>query len=385
MEKLRTRISIVTLASLLIALCAVTANAQYLTSTKAGFVNHVEGKVYILRHDSEDGEKGRASLGTQMRDGDKLFTSAGSYAEILLNPGSYIRMSEKAEIVARNTDFSAVRFELIKGSVNLEIGDSDKNTLVELVTPHGSVFVSKDGLYRIDEKGTATVVSVRQGEIQLGTREDIAAKKATRIKRGKVISLTGSTNSDIARINKDASDNFDTWCFGRGQLLAAANLTALRRNRSYSAFNGGWYYDSFYNCYTFMPFGRRFYSPFGFGFFRNWADCYWYNPYYSPYGYGYYGSSTGGGVVAGLPPRVVTGFDRAPIRREAEGRVLDNSGSILDSGRSGGGRYGGDVGGSSTISAPVSAPAATTVHSAPAPSRDTGGGSSGGGSMPSRP
>ncbi len=379
MRKLRTRISIATLASLLIALCAVTANAQYLTSTKAGFINHVEGKVHILRHDSEDGEKGRASLGTQMRDGDKLFTSAGSYAEILLNPGSYIRMSEKAEIVARNTDFSAVRFELIKGSVHLEVGESDKRTLVELVTPHGSVFVTKDGLYRVDEKGTATVVSVRQGEILLGARADIAANKATRIKRGKVVTLTGSTNSDIAKIDKDASDNFDVWCFGRGQLLASANLQALRRNQTYSAFNGGWYYNSFYNCYTFMPFGRRFYSPFGFGFFRNYADCYWYNPYYNPYG-GYYG---GGGVVAGLPPRVVTGFDRGPIRREAEGRVLDNSSSIFDSGRSGGGRYGGDFG-SSSSSAPMSAPAATTVHSAPAPSRDTGGGSSGG-SMPSRP
>lgn len=384
---MRFKISLATFASLLIALCAVTANAQYLTSTKAGFVNYVEGKVHILRHDSDDGEKGRASLGTQMRDGDRLFTNPGSYAEILLNPGSYIRLGEKAEIVARITDFSAVRFELIKGSMHVEVGESDKTTLVELITPHGSVFVTKDGLYRIDEKGMATVVSVRQGEILLGSRADVAANKATRIKRGKVITLTGSPASDLARsaakIDRDASDNFDVWCFSRGQLLAAANLKALRQNQTYSAFNGGWYYDSFYNCYTFMPYGRRFYSPFGFGFFRNYADCYWYNPYYNPYG-GYYGGGNtgGGGVVAGLPPRVITGSDRAPIRREAEGRVLDNS-SPFDSGRSGG-RYGGDFGSSSSSSGAVSAPAATTVISAPAPSRDTGGGSSGG-AMPSRP
>jgi hypothetical protein len=369
-----------TLATLLVALGAAAANAQYLTSTKAGFVNYVEGKVHILRHDSEDGEKGRASLGTQMRDGDRLLTTANSFAEVLLNPGSYIRMGADTEIVARVTDFSQVRFELVKGSVNIEVGESNKDTLVELVTPNGPVFFSKDGLYRIDEKGSATVVSVRQGELLLGSREQIAARKATKIKRGKVLTLKGGTQSDIAKLDRDASDRFDIWVFSRAQTLTAANLAALRQNRTYSSFMGGWYYNSFYNCYTFMPFGRRFYSPFGFGFFNNWADCYWYNPYYSPYG-GYYGGG-GGGVVAGLPPRVITGNDRGPIRREAEGRVLD-SGSILDSGRSGG-RYGGDFGGSSSNSSPVSAPAATTVIASPAPSRDSGGGSSAG-SMPSRP
>src|SRR5438105_1364154 len=72
------------------------ASAQHLISTKAGFVNRVEGKVFIQRQDSENGEPGRASLGTQMRDGDWLITAADSRAEILLNPGSYLRMDEKA-------------------------------------------------------------------------------------------------------------------------------------------------------------------------------------------------------------------------------------------------------------------------------------------------
>jgi FecR protein len=367
---------------LLLALCTVAAQAQYLTSTKAGFVNYVEGKVHILRADSEDGEKGRASLGTQMRDGDRLFTTAGGHAEILLNPGSYIRLSENAEVVARNTDFGAPRFELVKGSVHVEVGDADKATRIEIMTPGGSLFVTKDGLYRIDEKNGATTVSVRQGEVLLG---GAAASQAARIKRGKVFTLSSGAQTNLAKLDRDASDKFDVWCFSRGQLLAAANLRALRQNRTYSAFNGGWYYDSLYNCYTFMPFGRRFFSPFGFGFFRNWQDCYWYDPYYNPYGGRYYGNggNGGGGVVAGLPSRVITGNDRAPIRREAEGRVLDTgSDSPFSSGRSGG-RYGGDFPSSSSGSV-MSAPAATSVISAPAPSRDSGGGSSGG-AMPSRP
>jgi hypothetical protein len=36
-------------------------------SSRAGFVNRVDGAVFIQRQDSDDGERGRASLGTQMR------------------------------------------------------------------------------------------------------------------------------------------------------------------------------------------------------------------------------------------------------------------------------------------------------------------------------
>src|SRR5262249_30888264 len=114
---IRNRISLVALSSFLLALgLSIAANAQYLISAKAGFVNRVEGKVYILRADSEDGEKGRASLGTQLRDGDRLSTTANSFAETLLNPGSYLRLNENTEVRAVSTDLNSVRFELITGS-----------------------------------------------------------------------------------------------------------------------------------------------------------------------------------------------------------------------------------------------------------------------------
>src|SRR5215475_4271932 len=96
---IRNRVSLAIFVSFLLAL-GVTANAQYLISTKAGFINRVEGKIYILRADNEDGEKGRASLGTQMRDGDRLSSSSRSFAETLLNPGSYLRLNENTEIRA---------------------------------------------------------------------------------------------------------------------------------------------------------------------------------------------------------------------------------------------------------------------------------------------
>ncbi|MGE0132250.1 MAG: FecR domain-containing protein [Blastocatellales bacterium] len=373
----RNRISLVTLASVLLALgLSATANAQYLISARAGFVNRVEGKVHILRADSEDGEKGRASLGTQMRDGDRISTTADSFAEVLLNPGSYLRLNENTEIRAVSTDLTSVRFELIKGSVIAEVGEASKKAPIEIVTPQGALTIAKAGLHRIDAKGSVTLVSVRQGEIYQGTRSEFAANRAFKIGRGKVATLTGSADlakSDLAKLDKDAADDFDVWSFNRAQMLTAANVTALRRSRVLTAFNGGWYYDPFFNCYTFMPYRSRFFSPYGFGFFNNYRDCYYYNPYYWGNG-GYYGGGTGGGVAT-LPGRVVTGNDRAPIRREAEGRSID-TGSAFDP--RGGGF--GDFGGSRSISSPSS----SSAISAPAPSRGDGGGASSSGSMPSR-
>jgi hypothetical protein len=378
----RKNFSLAIFASMMLALgLGITANAQYLTSAKAGFVNRTEGKVHILRADSADGEKGRVSLGTQMRDGDIISTTATAYAEVLLNPGSYLRLNENSEVRALNTDFESVRFELIRGSVIAEIGEADKKTPIEIITPHGALTIAKEGLHRIDARGSSTAVSVRQGELYVGTSQDFATKKAEKIKRGKVATLTGGTNIDLAKLDKDAADKFDVWSFNRAQTLTAANVASLRRSRVLTAFSGGWYYNPFYNCYTFIPFRSRFFSPYGFGFFNNYYDCYYYNPY-SWYGGGYGNYGGGGGTTAGgAPGRVITGNDRAPIRREAEGRSID-TGSIFDSRSTGFGDYGS----SRTVSSPSSS--SSTVISAPAPSRgETGGGAPAGErpAMPTRP
>ncbi len=374
---MKQRISFATLGLLLSLMLAAagTANAQHLISSKAGFVNRADGIVYVLRHDSEDGKAGRASLGTQLRDGDQLLTDANSRAEILLNPGSYLRLNENTEVRALNTSFSATRFELLKGSAIVEIGQIDKKEPIELLTPNGPLSLAKETtLIRVDAKTAATWVAVRQGEVYLGLRTvALADQGSAKIKRGKLVRLTASNvKPELAKVDNDAMDNFDAWSFNRAQTLVAANLSSLRQN---SLLAGGWFYNAFYGCYTFVPYRGYLTSPYGFGFYRNYADCYWYNPF-GYYPYYYPGNNNGGGIVAGgLPARVVTGNDREPMRREIPG----NRGIDDGFGRNTGG---GDFGSRSVASAPstiTSAPAATI--SAPAPERSS---SSSGGALPTR-
>ncbi|MBS1787955.1 MAG: FecR domain-containing protein [Acidobacteria bacterium] len=375
----------------LLALASIAANAQHLISTKAGFVNRAEGKVFILRADSLDGEKGRASLGTQMRDGDRIFTEAGSFAEVLLSPGSYLRMNENSEIRAISTSLTQIRFEVVKGAAIAEVATAteqvstiNKNSPLEIVTPHGTVSIAKDGLYRLDLVETNTLVQVRQGELYIGDRDQFLANKAMKIKRGNAVKLIGGpvSKSDIAKVNKDVSDGFDAWSFNRANTLMAANVSALRRSRTMNSLAYGWIYDSFYNCYTFIPGRGMWYSPYGFGFFNSYSGLlyYWpygYYPYYgNPYGSGYGG---GGGGSVNLPSRVIAGNDRAPIQRQIEGRRIDT-----------GSAFGADRGsadfGSRSIATPSTSSSISTISSS-APTRSEAPAASSGGraAPPTRP
>ena len=377
--------------TLLIAMGSITSiNAQYLISSKAGFVNRVDGRVFIERQENADGERGRASLGTQMKDGDLLATAVESKAEVLLNPGSYLRLGEQTEVRAVNTSLSEMRFEVVKGSVIVEVGELEKQIVVEIQTPAGVISVNKPGIQRIDVTNGVTTIAVRQGEAYLGTREQLLAKQATKIGRGKMTRLSNTfvagSELQMAKIDKDATvDELDAWSFNRAQTMMMANQSLLRRNPSRSSLAYGWYYDPFYNGYTFIP-GGGYFSPYGFPFFRSYSDFRYYFPYGVPYYYynpGWNNGNNGGGGGGrpgggGAPPaRVIAGHDRAPIQRSMEGRGVStgNSGFGADSPS-----YRGGGGGTVSTAPPVST-GTVTAPSAPASS----GSSSGGGISVGRP
>jgi FecR protein len=389
MKNLSPRSVLYSICLLVLAGLADTVLAQYLVSTKAGFVNKVDGPVEIQRKDNEDGSRGRVSLGTQMKEGDLVITGAGGRAEILLNPGSYLRLNSKTEVRAVNTMLTETRFEVVSGSVIVEVGEIDKKTPIEIVTPNGMISINKSStLLRLDVEEGVTVVAVRQGEAYRGTSQELLAKAAPKIGRGKLARLEGSTAdstpnglSELAKLDKDEIDAFDTWSFNRAQSLMAANYSSLQRNSMRSSLAYGWFYDPFYNFYTFIPRGG-YYSPYGFPFCRRFADFYYYYPYGLPYYY-YSPNPQGGGGGGGMrggntTARVIAGIERAPIQRSMEGRRMGDASSGPDFGRGGGTTPSSSGGGT------VSAPSSSVTVTGGAPSRGAEGGG-GGGARPGRP
>jgi hypothetical protein len=392
------------LTVMFLAASAVTGLAQHLISTRAGFVNRTDGKVYVTRFGNVDEERGRASLGTQMRQGDQLSTESGSFAEVLLTPGAYLRLDQKSTVRAVNTDLQSVQFELVEGSAILEVGEVERQAPLLIITRHGQFYVRKDGLHRFDLMGDATRVGVRQGELWTGSREEVLAGKGTKISRGKLALFRGAelpqlakselakpelakpelAKPELAKIDRDAFDNFDVWSFGRAQTLVTANNSALSQSRSNNALSYGWYFDAFSGGYTFIPRNGMFWSPYGFGFFNSFGNCFTcMNGLYRGYGSMYGGRGNGGGQTIlnpnnpSAPGRVITGVDRTPIQREIEGRRVDLAPPMDASiGGSRGMGMGGNIGRSVSMQEPV-------ILAAPAPSRGVDAGA--GGAAPARP
>jgi len=392
------------LAVLLLTTFSGSATAQHLISTKAGFVNRTDGRVYVTRHDNlaadQENERGRASMGTQMRRGDLLSTEPGAFAEVLLNPGTYLRLNEKSTIRAIDTSLTSIEFELVSGSAILEAGEIDKRIPLRIKTANGTFFVKKEGLIRFDLLPNATKVAVRQGEVRMGTLEQVLENEGPKIGRGKMALIKGQSSgpatdlaSGLAKIDRDAFDGFDVWSFNRAQSLVNANNSALGLARGQNSLSSGWFFDPFSGSYTFIPRNGLFFSPYGFGFFNSFASCFtcmnsfFYRNLNGLYGNGFRGPNGGGGGQPSLPPstpgRVITGADRTPIQRDIEGRRINANPGLMDGGfgPSRGMGMDGGMGRSNGMSAPM-------ILAAPAPARgmDMGGAApAGGGGAPARP
>ena len=95
----------------------------YVISAKAGGVNYVEGKVVIA---GKNNRSGYLLKGDTVEVGDKVSTGADGKAEILLNPGSYIRLAENSSFEFLTTSLDNLRLKLNGGSAMFEVIADDE-------------------------------------------------------------------------------------------------------------------------------------------------------------------------------------------------------------------------------------------------------------------
>lgn len=288
----RTIGSLLTIA--LIALVATTTGAQnrerFGISAKAGGVNAVLGRVMVTR-------KGQGpQLLTNEDDlvsGDSVTTGSLSHIEVLLNPGSYLRVGEHSEFQFQDNSLDSLKIRMLKGSAIVEAtGVSDMDLQIQVVTSQATFTIIRSGVYRINVQPEFAELAVRKGRASFGPdRADI-------LKGGNKVSFTNGT---IARAKVDKNkDEFEVWSKARAELLARANQKFSNRvfNAYLSVFNdwnspfggrrgwGVWTFSPRAGCFTFMPFFDGWSSPYG----------HYYGNYYWP---GFYGQNGNG------PPTIV--------------------------------------------------------------------------------
>ena len=180
------------------AFVCVTANAQdnkiraaagdkYVISAKAGGVNETGGDVTIRR---ADGTAGHLVKGDDLNIGDQVYTGTDGKAEVLLNPGSYMRVGSDTAFEFTTTSLDDLRLKLGSGSAIFEV-IADDDFKVTVLMPRTAVALTRSGVYRVDIlPDRSTKVSVLKGKMFAG------AESKTVIKSGRSATIAG-INVDV--------------------------------------------------------------------------------------------------------------------------------------------------------------------------------------------
>lgn len=260
--------------------CALNAVAQtrdkYVISAKAGGINAVTGQASM--HAKGEADWQQLNITDDLQPGDRVRTAFDGRVEILLNPGSYLRLGGNSEVELSNTTLANLEVRLIRGVAIVEAtGVEETQMLINISTPHAKLAIDRQGLYRLNVvPNDLTELIVRKGRVILGDTN-------TKIKGGNKVVFSATTVS-VAKLTdaeKKLEKNLpiETWSKDRAETLAKANgrisgrafRTALASMNDPFLFFGGfrrsgfWYYDSRSSCYTFLPYGYVS-SPYGSGY-----------------------------------------------------------------------------------------------------------------------
>ncbi|HYL98690.1 MAG TPA: FecR family protein [Blastocatellia bacterium] len=358
---------------------------RFLVSAKAGAINVADGDVTVKKGQSD---WQMVVVGDNLEDGQIVRTGSDSRAEVLLNPGSYLRINENSEFVFDSTDLNNLRIRLTHGSAIVEAAavkfdgakDSERR-LMTVITPNQSFYISRSGVYRFDALPSGAQASVIKGKMNVDGKE---------IKEGKKALVDGTA----FQVSDFSSDSFDDWSKDRAKSLVAANSTVTNpnvfqvNNTTFGLFGGGgfwgnpyyscggwWGFDPFLGSFLYVPSGffgcDDFYSPYGYGYAAYGSPFRNYRPIVSPPARGHH--HHGGTVVGhGVPNSTSPSKNGLGIAKGSNGLGVHRSGGFSGGhsfGGGGGGRIGG--GGGGVVSAGGAARSSGSVSS--------GGHSSGGG------
>ena len=296
--------------SILISLGSLpsTSHAQnrekFVISAQAGGINAVTGRATMLGHGNSEWQL--LTIKEDLEAGDVVRTGFDGRVEMLLNPGSYMRVGENSEFELADNSLENLEVRLVKGTAILEVtGADDTELLISITTPHTRMAIVRRGLYRVNVvPGDATELIVSKGRVMLEGSH-------TKIKGGNKV-VFSSTSFSVAKLEKadrKKEDTLDDWSKNRAKTLAQANsrlsgrmvnafLSTLGEDWAFAGIGGRsglWLYNPAISGYTFLPFYFGWGSPYG----GSYSSC------FPGGGRGYYpgtafngptGPSTGGGA-----------------------------------------------------------------------------------------
>ncbi|MBZ5580738.1 MAG: FecR domain-containing protein [Acidobacteriia bacterium] len=345
------RFWMVLLAAAVLALTAMPAAAQPVVPSKSGMVSIVQGTAYL------DGQEMKEPLNAQypyMKENGSLRTAEGR-AEVMMNPGVYVRIGENSEIRMITNRFIDTRVELVKGSAVVQYTEVLKDNNFTLVLKKAEIALLKPGDYRFDSDPARIKVFAGHADVKVDGQ-------TVAVTGGKMLNLGGAVAS-AEKFNIQDTDALDRWSARQGELYARANASAARqvndqygtRDPCYGYYSnavpvgqypcvGTWRWNPWYNLWTYIPM-RGYCDPI-------WGYCY-YNPrdvmgaYYRPpvqwtpssggFGGGYSGVPASSGGYSGAAAASSTAMSAPSAGTGSTAAAASSSGSAGHGSAAGGG------------------------------------------------
>lgn len=269
--------AIATVVSLPLTSNSQTSRDKFVISAKAGGVNAVTGQATMRQRGNSEWQM--LTITEDLEAGDVVRTDRDGRVEMLLNPGSYLRIGENSEFELSDNSLQNLELRLIRGTAIVEAtGFDGAELLINITTPHTRMSIVRKGLYRVSVvPGDATELIVRKGRVMLDGSH-------TRVNGGNKV-VFSSTSFSVAKLqdaDKKKVDNLEAWSKERAKTVAQANRAVNRRDMAFAmaSFNDGWdrfsprftglwMFNARYGCYTFMPFYGGGGSPYGSSYYSS--------------------------------------------------------------------------------------------------------------------
>lgn len=244
---------------------------KFVISAKAGGINAITGEAKV--HSRGESDWHQLNITDDLNEGDRVRTAYDGRVEILLNPGSYLRVGGDSEVELSNNTLANLEVHLLRGTAIVEATGADGLELnINISTPHTKLAIVRQGLYRLNVvPGDATELIVRKGRV-------ILSDSHTKVKGGNKVVFSAS-NISVAKMTKEEKkalekQDVELWSKERAETLAKANrrisdrmmtsaFATFRDTDPFSPRWGLWFFNSRAGCYTFLPFFYGWGSPYG--------------------------------------------------------------------------------------------------------------------------
>ena len=221
---------------------------QFVVSTRAGLVNYVQGDVSVKAMQSVEA-------------GQPIKTGHDGLAEVLLNPGSFLRLDRDSEVILDGIELTNIAVRVVSGDAVIEAIDFSKDSPLKVTSGNLAIEIIKDGIYKFSE-GKVTII---EGKLQTADNK-LAFTKGWELSRDQTYRAV--------KVAKGIATPLENWSRSRSQLIAQANVNVantLRRSPplvsslgwSGYGWNNAWMFIPGFGAYIFMP-GYHFRSPYGY-------------------------------------------------------------------------------------------------------------------------